>query len=484
LLAPALLLWSLQAQRRPSPWRAAKLGLTCGFVCNAIALYWVVGLLRRFASFPLAAAVPTAMLLWLAQGLILALAAAGAVALARRGAPLWLALPACLTVSYSLMPAVFPWRPAATQLPWLAWVQVAELGGEPLLDLLWALAGCSALQAVQHTRRRTAAALVAAGALLVPALYGTVRLPQVHELRGKAPSLAVGVVQPNIGIFEKHDPRLRESHLRRLRHMTRDLEAQGADLVVWPETAYPYRLHRDRRHAPAGYRALRTQGVDGPLLFGALTVRGECERWNSAVAMSDDGRIVGIADKVRLLAFGEYVPLWHWLPPLQESFRCPGLVAGKEPPVVEVAGARVGVLNCYEDILGGFAQAVYRADPELLANVTNDAWFGDSSEPHLHHQLARLRSIESRRDLVRAVNTGVSGHVSATGADLQRTETWQRDSFVAQARLMETTTPWTRYGDLVTPILYGLLLGLAWTYGRADAGKRQGPAHALRRRLR
>ena len=119
---------------------------------------------------------------------------------------------------------------------------------------------------------------------------------------------------------------------------------------------------------------------------------------------------------------------------------------------------------------------------ELLARMMEDAGlaarilptaghpvvFGDTGAPHLHHMLARLRAVETRRDLVRAVNTGISGLVLATGEDEHRTEPFVRTSFVAEVRLLRGwTTPWVRFGDLVTPALLGLLGGIALARRRA-----------------
>jgi apolipoprotein N-acyltransferase len=177
--------------------------------------------------------------------------------------------------------------------------------------------------------------------------------------------------------------------------------------------------------------------------------------------MAADGAITGIYDKVHLLAFGEYVPFWDLLVPIQRMVSrgfTPGVVEGSLP----IAGTFVGPLDCYEDLLVEHVRRTAALDPGFLANATNDAWFGDTGAPHLHHMLARLRAVETRRDLVRAVNTGISGLVLATGEDEHRTRPFERTSFVAEVRLLRGwTTPWVRFGDLVTPALLGLLGGIA-----------------------
>jgi len=464
-LGPAFLLGNLERapRERPSARQGFVAGLVTAATTNVIALYWVVGLLETFAGFPTVASIPTATLLWVAQALSYAFAGALAGAAMARGAPGWLVLPACLVVCASLTPSLFPWRLAGTQVPWTTWVQMAELGGEPLVDLAVALVGCgaaaAALRAVRGGRW-PAPAVVAAVALLVPWGYGAMRLPQVREARAEAPQLRVGVVQPNVSIVDKRDGRLALIHVRQLHEATRELEAGGAQLVVWPETAYPFSISRSRARDADGPARILGAGVRGPVLTGVITTDRERRRYNSAVAVAPDGTFLGISDKVQLLAFGEYTPLWDLLPPLQERFPR-GLTPGDRPRVLEVAGARVAVLNCYEDVLPSYGLRVGRDDPHLLVNITNDAWFGDTSEPWLHQAVARMRSIETRRDLVRAVNTGVSSHTLATGADAVRTETFERAAFVADVRLMRGVTPWILLGDWVTPLLYGALLGTA-----------------------
>jgi apolipoprotein N-acyltransferase len=229
--------------------------------------------------------------------------------------------------------------------------------------------------------------------------------------------------------------------------------------VIWPESAHPYPYPREARRDLPGRGGVLREGVRGPVLFGTIT-RGtdRCDRWNSAIALDADGRITGVSDKVELLAFGETVPLWDVLPPLREYFPCPGIRPGARPETVSIAGASIGVLNCYEDVLAQHARTVALSWPDFLVNVTNDAWFGDTREPHLHQLVARHRAIETRRELVRAVNTGVSSHVSATGETVIETDTFVRTSFVTRVPKLGGTTAWTVLGDVITPSLIALFV--------------------------
>lgn len=442
----------------PTIKRAAWLGWLAGFGCNAVAFYWIVGLLQAFAYFPLVAAIPVAALLWAAQGLTMALAAAFAASVRRAGVPLWVGFPLAVIAAFGASPSLFPWNPSASLVDWTEVAQVAELGGAALLDAVLLFTGAGAFEAMR--RRRALPTVVALVALFGAWTFGLLRLPALEATYEEAPTLRVGVVQPNVGIHDKRDRRLAPRHLLQLRSMTAELERQGAEVVLWPETAYPYPMGRGMDYEPVGTYRMRAIGSNVPLLAGTITRGGECERWNSVVAVTPEGRIAGVADKVVLLHFGETVPGWHVLPPLRDYFRCPGLTAGETPSVLPSAGARVGVLNCYEDVLADATRDVAALDPQWLANFTNDAWFGDTAEPHLHQLIARLRAIESRRELVRAVNTGVSSHVRADGVSLIETPTFEPASFVAEVTLLEGVTLHTWLGDWVTSLVLGVLLGL------------------------
>lgn len=484
LLAPGCLLVAIVPHHGVvvSGPRALLLGLVMGVSTNAISMGWIVGLLERFGHFPFVLALLVGALLWIGQSVAYALAAFSGAALIRRGIAGWIALPAALTLASTLTPALFPWRYGLSQLPFLPYAQVAELGGLPLLDWLVATCGCGLVAALRGGRRTPA--LAAAMALVLPAAYGVLRLPSVRAERAAAPTLRVGVAQPNVSIAEKHDVMRYYAQLQLLREQSRALEAEGAELVLWPETAYRYPIPRARRRDRRGALGLLADGVHGPLIAGVITTTGPASyfrafdeggrtvgtfsmgaraRFNSAVALERDGRIVGIADKVHLLAFGEYTPLWDLIPWLQTSFPR-GLTPGQGSQILEVAGARVGILNCYEDLLSEHVRIQSRYAPDFWANVTNNAWFGDGNAPHLHHMNARLRAIETRRDIVRAVNTGVSGHTASSGEDLARTSASTRARFVADVRLLRGTTLYAFLGDWVSPILAGILFG--WIFVR------------------
>jgi apolipoprotein N-acyltransferase len=257
--------------------------------------------------------------------------------------------------------------------------------------------------------------------------YGFVRIHQIDARRASAPHAKVGIVQANVGINEKWDPREAERLLSLHQGQSSQLAQQGADLIVWPESSYPYALPRTFAEdlPPGDPRRVRGDWTT-PLLFGSVTVTAGARTgkdrfpYNTALMMDAAGRITGTFDKVFLLVFGEYIPFYDYIPWFTEVFPdASNFNRGKDPAVFpfRLGGRdfRLGPLICYEDILPDFTRRAAALRPNLLVNITNDAWFGKTSEPYQHLALAVFRSVEHRLDMVRAVNTGVSAHVDAAG---------------------------------------------------------------------
>ena len=459
--AVALIALHVALARVRGPAHALACGLAFGTAANAVALGSLVGLLMDFARLSFAAAAALALLCWLTQGLPYALAASLGKLAEARGAPRWLAFPLAACALVAWFPLLFPWQVATTQLALLPFVQVAELGGEALVSLLLLLAtACLACALARRGSARRIPLLVFALSLALPSAFGMVRIPQVEGERSRAARLPIGVVQSNVGIDRKHDERRAGAILMGLQEMTAALERAGAELTLWGETAYPYPLLRSATRAPADVRAPLAHGVRGPLLMGLETYAGFeplAAKFNSAWLVRRDGRLGERYDKQRLLAFGEFVPLWHASSHLRARYRHPGFSPGV-PALIHTELARLGVLICYEDLFAMAARSRVQRGAQVLVNLTNDAWFGRSRAPHLHERASRMRAIEQRRDLVRAVNTGVSSFTSASGRSLLRTRTFTRASFVAEVRALDQRTPFSRLGDWVPAVcLLGLL---------------------------
>lgn len=463
-VGPGLLLLGLETWEGLTirPHAALVMGLACGFAANAWTMRWAVGLFEVYAMLPWIAAVALASLLWIAQAAPWALGCWLAASIAWRGRS-FVVLPLAILVCSSLVPMNFPWRPAVSQTGFLAFIQMAELGGPPLVDLFFLLGACALMHAIRLGDRRALA--IAGACILLPTAYGLIRIDQVRDDRAHAPRLRVGLMQHGLGIEERENAMRVASDHRAMRRATAELEREGADLVVWPESSYGFGWPRQAVLDPIDDEAIFRDGVHGPLLIGAITGTWN-DRWNSVLAL-DHGRVTGVADKVHLMTFTEEVPLWDYLPPLQQLVPR-GLTRGEvQSDVLWVAPARIGILNCFEDLVPEHARQVTALGAQLLSNHSNDAWFGDTYAPHLHRFLSTMRAVETRRDLVRVVGTGPSGLTNAIGERDVGTPTFAPAARIVTARLLVEITPWVAVGDLVTWPALTLLAVLAFVRRRA-----------------
>jgi len=444
--------------------RPALLGLLFGATAYAGGFGW----LWRLAEVFLAGNLVIGAVLWLGYGAWFALGfGVYALLFARlrsRGHGIALAGVAPLLVVEWLQPQIFTVHAGAGLIHAPLLVQIVDLGGPLLASALLGLVNAAAFLTWRWWRGATPAPRAAcAGATLLlaaAALYGALRTAAVTASDADSPALEVGVVQANLGLLEKrtqgvvgHDRHLAQS---------RELLAGGVvDLLVWPETAY---VRGIRRPLPvSGVLVVADLGV--PLLFGGTSVDergGRRIKSNSAFLVARDGTIRDAYDKNLLIPLAEYAPLagvvpqiGAWLPHVQD------FAPSEETPALHLGAHRIATPICYEAIRPDFVRRMVRTSaPHLLVTLANDAWFGDSREPHMHLALARLRAIEHRRWLVRATNSGISALVDATGAVVAATGVLTRASLRGTVRLREGSTLYARLGDW--PGWVALLAVVAW----------------------
>ncbi|HEX2568285.1 MAG TPA: apolipoprotein N-acyltransferase [Polyangia bacterium] len=439
-------------------------GWLAGLVTNAGGFYWIDHLLVKFGHLPQVAALPLYLLLVGYQGLAFAFFAWILHHLARRIAlPVTLLAPMTLAAVELLFPLVFPWYLAITQAWQPAIIQVADFSGPIGVSFLLMTVNAALYEVLLAWRRKqalpwrppAAAALV----LLFSLVYGQLRIRQVEAQRAAAPHVKVGLVQANIGIDEKWLPGLREDHLALHQRLSAELERQGAELIVWPESSYPYVFHRRQtRDFPLNDGRRVQRGFQTPILFGTVTVGEDSPYpYNSALMMDAEGHLQGRFDKNFLLVFGEYIPYYEQLQWVRKLIpEMSNFGRGTGVTTFPYRNWRLGPMICYEDIIPAFGRRLVAEHPNLLVNITNDAWFGATSEPYEHMALSVFRAVEHRLDMVRAVNTGTSVFISATGRVYQKTQAVDPDetpgvqpvTVLDQVAMLEASGPYGRLGDL------------------------------------
>lgn len=460
-------------------------GFAFGVGANLVALRFVPEVIHRFTSLPTIAGVVALFLLSLAQALPWAVAGLVArLAVVKARAPSWLAF-AVAVYAATFVPAVFPWTPCGGLAGWPIVLQTAELVGERGTSLVIAAIAALVADAIRHLlpsssaapfdrrfRRATPSLVVAGVATTVLFTYGALRMRRIEAARADAPHARIALLEPDFDAFDRWNEGRAIAMMTRLSALTKHAEESGAELTVWPESAYPYTLAHGIRQSPRGARAILQGGAHGPVLTGAYLAKGGGLGTNAAILARHDGSISASYDKRHLLWFGETVPLADWFPFLRRIFsRGTGLVAGTEEIAFEQGAIVAAVLNCYEDTLPAAGREAMTVRPNLLVNVTNDAWFAGSAEGELHLRLAVLRAIETRRDLVRAVNRGPTSWVDANGIVRARREgvagLGPPAPLLVDAALLDTpVTLYTRAGD--APLVLVALLALGASFRRAQ----------------
>jgi apolipoprotein N-acyltransferase len=467
--------------------RALFIGWWAGLIETAGGFYWLIDVMRRFADFPWVGAA-LVFLLFCATRAIIFLAFTAAVCGIRRQVKVPMALlgPIAMVSSELLVPQLFPCGQWISQ----AWnphvIQISELTGPLGVTALLMMINGALYDLTMNIRAGLYPAMASAAVLAAALIFGAVRMHQVDDLAAHAPHLKVGLVQPNFaytidGEFSR-DEALRQ--LAALQEQSRRLERAGAELLVWSEGSFPIAVPRDfsADFSPDSLAMIR-RGFTVPTIIGAdMYDAAREDAFNSAILFDRNGKVAGRYDKVRLLAFGEYIPGIDAFPWLRKFLPAGAgrFTAGSGPGVIPLQGSdgkvwRLGPVICYEDILQGFIRGVGQLRPNLLVNLTSDSWFGADTEPWEHMALAVFASVELRVSMVRAVNSGVSVLIDPNGRVLEKTyaddpyrHPRDADGIVVSAPLMPgADTVYVAVGNLFAYVCLAMTLGLlAWALHR------------------
>lgn len=249
------------------------------------------------------------------------------------------------------------------------------------------------------------------GLFIVVLGYGFFKLSAQPAPAGSS-KVKISVVQGNIPQYLKWEPRARGFIMRKYFSLSKSALDTRTDLIIWPEAALPVALEEE----PEYYRqALDFAAGEGkPLLFGAVTSR-EGNYYNSALLISGKGRLLQRYDKLHLVPFGEYIPLRKTIRFLESIVPIGDFTAGRQYTLFNLAGLKFAVLICFEDLFPELSRRFSRSGADFLVNITNDAWFGETSSPYQHLAASVFRAVEARRYLIRAANTGISGFIAPTG---------------------------------------------------------------------
>ncbi len=450
-LAPSLFICSRRLCPRGG--RAFLYGWIVGFLFHLGTLWWIAMLFATEIAYP-----------WLRIPILVSLAAYEALFFGVAywgwnkvsGSSRWWLWPGIWVLSEylkSISTLAFPWTLLAnslSQAPLL--LQPASLGGVWLLDLGLASVNLLVARAMEESPipRKVRHLLFAITLIGVWILCGNFLL---GNERG---TVDVAVVQPNALPEFKWTPGGRGRVFADLKRLTvaaaESLNSPGMKLVLLPETAIPTVVR-----SGGGVEWWLNEIVDRtdvPLITGALgrkEQKGELLLTNSAyLVLPGRGVIEDRYDKMHLVPFSEKMPFsdrFRWLKKV--NFGQGDYAVGSNVVLLDAEGMKVGVLICFEAILPDLARRHVLQGADLLANITNDSWFGDTGAPEQHAAISAIRAVEQRRWMVRAANTGISMVVDPWGRVKKRGGLFRQEILISKVGLRDELTPYAKLGNWV-----------------------------------
>lgn len=265
--------------------------------------------------------------------------------------------------------------------------------------------------------------------------------------------ITVRMVQANIAQEMKFSQDRLNQALFDYTQMTKQDGLADVDLIVWPETAIPTYFDRVDEVLGPFVRSMDEKGID--IISGGFQRDGD-DIYNAVKQLGGDEAVY---QKRHLVPFGEYMPLRFVLDFAAKFILIPmaDLTPGTGPHVpMSLQGVEVGISICYEDVFGEEMRAVLPA-AQLLVNVSNDAWFGNTAAPHQHEQKARMRAREFARPMIRVTNTGVSAAIDYRGNVFGRIGHNTKGILDVRVQPRSGYTPYARTGNWPVFIL-GLIV--------------------------
>jgi len=449
--------------------RALACGCVTGFLFHLGQNYWIAVTVwdnREWLPFGNVGALAVALAAWAGTAAVVLMPAtavfAAVTATASRWLPgeagLWLVAPAWCAAEFvrSLGALGHVWGNLGYSL-WqrLPLIQSADLGGVYLTAFLVALTNAAVAAGVGRGRacrlsqercrlwqRTGPLVLVAASLHLANYAYGRTRL--AAELPGSGRRLQAAAVQESVPVADKAVPATVWTELRR--HEEGTLSVSGAGLVVWPETALPTVVTdfpaMMTRLADLATRSNRT------LVVGAMDQDADNRDYNAALVFAPKRSLVGRYYKRHLVPFGERVPYQRTLPFLKAfKARDPEFWPGSGFVPVDTELGKLGICICFESMFPSICRQLAANGAELLLILTNDDWYRDTIAPQEHAAMSAFRAVETRRDVVRAANTGISCFFDGTGRLVKRSKIGERVTLSATVQLRRSKTLYVRFGD-------------------------------------
>jgi apolipoprotein N-acyltransferase len=442
-----------------SPSQAFLLGFVAGLVHYLTLIYWIVPTLKNYGN--LSFLISVCVLLLLCLYLALYPAVFSYLICHMKGSRFLVFMMASLWVGLELIRANvltgFPWCLLGyTQFRHLILIQIADLVGVYGISFIIILSNGLIYHLFfdRSSLKKRGLKLETLGLLLVAFFtltYGQYRLAADQANDEGKKSIKVAIIQGNIDQSIKWNPAYQEKTVVTYHRLTRSASSFEPDLIVWPETSLPFFFQDNMKFSPRVLEISRESGAD--LIFGSPAYKRKAsgtKYYNRVYLLSHKGELSGYYDKVHLVPFGEYVPLKRFLPFIHRLVQAAGdFASGEKIEPLRLSHLSAAILICFEVIFPELARAQTRKGAEILVNLTNDAWFGPTSAPYQHLNMAVFRAVENGRPMIRAANTGFSAFIGPQGKVITRSELFKEEVLKRRVKLAPSSLSfYTRYGDL------------------------------------
>ncbi|MCD6585607.1 MAG: apolipoprotein N-acyltransferase [Desulfobacteraceae bacterium] len=388
---------------------------------------------------------------------------------------LWTGMEFCRAHFLSGMPWSFLGH---SQYSWLTVIQIADVAGVYGISFLIVLTNIAIFFTITNfSDRKKVTAILFLPIILINAflIYGSVRLSQLSapesmikpESKIKTAyatdTRSIAVIQISVSQAEKWDKKKWQDILSMLLELSENALKDGAAIVVWPETTVPFYLEQQIPYSIKQlfkqYNATLVTG--GPRYTGSP---GNYTFYNSAYQIND-GKILNIYNKIHLLPFGEYFPL-GFMDVLKLRYSAPRQYSpGIEPVVFNDPFGRFGALICFEVLFPELTRDLVNRGADFIVNMSNDAWFGKTSEHQQHFSMAVFRAVECRRPIARSSNTGISGFVDNTGKIVSQIQPFDQGYRIYRPWFTKGITFYCRHGDLFAKLCIFIVLALCFFQG-------------------
>ena len=440
-------------------WQGFLLAWVCGVLWYIGTCYWIYPVMHGYGNLGVFAATLITAGFCLIMGMHHGAFGVLVVMMARRSAvgnrrPLFLAPFFWVAIEFFRDRVTgVPWQPlGGAQIDNIPFARIAEVTGVYGPSFAVMLVNCAfAAALLLFGRRRTN--------LLISAVAAASAL-QIGFLAKPAPFTATKtavLLQPNIPVLNPDDwkPEYFDKTISRLARVS--VETAGKHppaepgLIVWPESPAPFFVGEQRFQLWTGTVARETNSY---LIVGSVAAAPSRDPqqpliYNSALIVDPSGRNVGRYDKIHLVPFGEYIPLQRLLSFASKITREVGdFTRGTERSVFDLNGSKVSVVICYESVFPGEVREFVANGAQLLINISNDNWYGETGAPFQHLQMTRMRAVENHRWILLSTNNGITSAIDPYGRVVKKAERNVLTALVAPYEPLTEVTFYSRFGDI------------------------------------